>query len=78
MANGMGQGTGARDRRSGETVRRGHGETENLRITLYASRTTLHELRITLYELRLEVTKNDAKTANVCHRCQHLHRPFGL
>jgi len=47
MANGMGQGTGARDRRSGETVRRGHGETENLRITHHASRITHYALRIT-------------------------------
>jgi SHS2 domain-containing protein len=68
VANGMGQGTGGKGRgkrRDGETVRRGHGETEKI----YA---------ITLYELRLEVTKNDAETASVCHRCQHLHRPFGL
>jgi len=79
------RGKGRGKRRDGETVRRGHGETENLRITHHAlrfthheSRITLHELRITLYELRLEVTKNDAETANVCHRCQHLHRPFGL
>jgi hypothetical protein len=31
----------------GETVRRGSGETENLRITLYALRITNHDSRIT-------------------------------
>jgi len=58
MAKGMGQGTGGKGRgrrrngetetrRNGDTVRRGHGEAENLRITHHALRITNHASRIT-------------------------------
>jgi len=42
--------TGQRDWKDGEMVKRGSGETVNLRITIYASRITNPASRITLHE----------------------------
>jgi hypothetical protein len=45
--------TGQRDWKDGETVKRGDGEAENLRITLHALRITIYASRLASSEWRM-------------------------